>query len=171
MERDSQPKTSLAQVLRLMAYLDITIEATMNDEKSKPVSVDLSKIVNAFMWGLLPDNNRLLERLAPFYDIASLLPYTTQHKELRLAMSLAGKYRDDQISIESLSKAAKAVGYPAEVFIGYVRSMSNRLCDVTSDVIHAMKSRGIGNPVLGRIIDCWSKRVEQISEKIGKREL
>ena len=108
-------------------------------------------------------------RLAPFYDIASLLPYVTQNKELRLAMSLGGKYRDDQISIESLRKAARIVGYPAEKFINNVLSMSNRLCDLTSDVIHTMKSRGIRNPVLDRILHCWKKRVAQINIKFGNR--
>ena len=45
-EQNSQPKTSLSQVLRLMTYLNITIEAKMNNKKSKPTSVDLSEIVD-----------------------------------------------------------------------------------------------------------------------------
>lgn len=48
-------------------------------------------------------------RLAPLYDVASMLPYDFDFKKLRLAMKIGGKYLINDITLRQWNKLASSV--------------------------------------------------------------
>ena len=71
-------------------------------------------------------------RLAPFYDIASALPYGTHESELRLAMKLGGDYR---VSLyrNPWNKVALELKLDADALMDRVRHLTARVSDAFAD--------------------------------------
>src|SRR5690606_12352759 len=69
-------------------------------------------------------------RLAPFYDVASILPYdrTDLHK-VRLAMKLGGEYRLREIDVRHVRGLAGEARLDPDRLVGRAAEMAGRLPD------------------------------------------
>jgi serine/threonine-protein kinase HipA len=100
-------------------------------------------------------------RLAPLYDLASLLPYPqfNVHKT-RLAMKLGGEYRLKYINRSSWQALAKEVRLPAEELIGRVRELARELASLAEETGNRVKQEGLKHKIIGRLKVGIAERAE-----------
>jgi len=69
-------------------------------------------------------------RLAPFYDLASILPYANiDRRKAKLAMKLGGEYLLQNIALRHWQRLAQTVHLPAEALVDRVRNLARQLPD------------------------------------------
>jgi serine/threonine-protein kinase HipA len=108
-------------------------------------------------------------RLAPFYDLASILPYG-RHVDLRkakLAMKLGGEYRLQFIGLRHWQRLAKSVRVPEADLIGRVVSMMHQLPDRIAEVRLACIREGLSAPVIERLSKALIPRVQACGHLLG----
>jgi serine/threonine-protein kinase HipA len=77
-------------------------------------------------------------RLAPMYDVASILPYDDSHgRDLRTAMKLGGEYRLNWQYQRHWQRLAVHVGLPAEEVLARVNELAAALPDAFGAVVEA----------------------------------
>ena len=98
-------------------------------------------------------------RLAPLYDIASVLPYDEFdiHK-LKLSMKIGGEYRLLQIGIRQWQKLAQEVHVDAEEIIEHMRSMAEQLPDEIATICARAHNEGLNLPIIDRLAAKLSER-------------
>ena len=98
-------------------------------------------------------------RLAPLYDIASVLPYDEfdVHK-LKLSMKIGGEYRLLQIGIRQWQKLAQEVRVDAEEIIEHMRSMAEQLPDEIATICARAHNEGLNLPIIDRLAVRLSER-------------
>ncbi|MGA8610516.1 MAG: type II toxin-antitoxin system HipA family toxin [Xanthobacteraceae bacterium] len=79
-------------------------------------------------------------RLAPLYDVASILPYGFDLQKLRFAMKIGGAYRLREISARQWTKLAAELRLKPDALLERIRTMAARLPDHAADF-------GTRNPV------------------------
>jgi serine/threonine-protein kinase HipA len=103
-------------------------------------------------------------RLAPLYDLASILPYGEfDPLKLKLAMKLGGKYRLRDISARSWEKLAGELRLDKEEVARRVREMAGKLPAEAQAIRKTLEESGMKHPVLGRL-------TERLSAHAGKCE-
>jgi len=104
---------------------------------------------------LLADNQ---VRLAPMYDIASVLPYGTHEKKLRLAMKIGGDYR---VFPERTTwpAAARDLGVDPERLTARVREIGSVIVDCFAEAATASAVRALERPLPSTLVDLISERV------------
>jgi serine/threonine-protein kinase HipA len=91
-------------------------------------------------------------RLAPLYDVASLLPYDEfDSKKLKLAMTIGGEYRLHQIGLRQWQKLARDTRLDAEELIARLRSMANQLPDAANDARRRARADGLDKAIVDRL--------------------
>jgi serine/threonine-protein kinase HipA len=91
-------------------------------------------------------------RLAPLYDIISLLPYPEgRGPRVKLAMRIGGEYRMRFIERRHWDRLASAIGAEPEDVAGIVDEIAERAPDVLRDVCHRAGEEGAGHPILQRL--------------------
>jgi serine/threonine-protein kinase HipA len=101
-------------------------------------------------------------RLAPLYDIASVLPYDEFdiHK-VKLAMKVGGEYKVRQIGARQWHKLAREVRLNADELIANLREMAERLpAEVNAACANAHKD-GLTAPIIERLAAELTKRAEE----------
>lgn len=104
-------------------------------------------------------------RLAPLYDVASILPYSHQPKKIALAMKIGGKYRVGEIGVHEWSKLSRDVGIDTESVRQTLLEMSAAVPDVAATVVRKTRADGVAHPVLSRLsagIATRAKRCQRI---------
>lgn len=95
-----------------------------------------------------------LIRLAPLYDIISLLPYAeSRGPRVKLAMKIGGEYRMRFIGGRNWERLAAATGIDPDEMMSLVREVVELVPEVLSDVRAAEEKRGVASPVLARMQD------------------
>lgn len=104
---------------------------------------------------------RGLVRLAPLYDIASMLPYDDidPHKA-RLAMKIGDDYRLHHIGLSEWRKLAATVKVDPDVIVERIRSMAAQLPDLVEMESQRAKSEGLTHPVVRKLADALIKRAK-----------
>jgi serine/threonine-protein kinase HipA len=97
-------------------------------------------------------------RLAPLYDIASVLPYADRQKDLELAMGIGGHRKIAQIMPRHFAKEARAARYSAEQFLVQLRDCAHRLPDLAATTAEDCRADGIEHPVLAKLVDSIAAR-------------
>ncbi|HUD94949.1 type II toxin-antitoxin system HipA family toxin, partial [Sphingobium sp.] len=94
-------------------------------------------------------------RLAPLYDVASILPYDDfDPMRIKLAMKIGGKYRLREISMRNWEKLCEEVALgPVEVF-GRIREMAGRLPGEAMKVRDRMQAAGMNHRLVDRLTEC-----------------
>jgi len=106
-------------------------------------------------------------RLAPFYDIASILPYDEfDPMKLRLAMKLGGKYRLRDINARQWEKQAEEVRLKSDDVLGRIRTITESMPDAISATQHGMKKTGLMHPIIDRLAERLSSNVEGCLRKL-----
>ena len=110
-------------------------------------------------------------RLAPLYDIASWLPYSTNRKQDKLAMSVGGKYRFDQIMPRHWEAEARKANYDPDRATAHVRDLLAILPDTAEDLFKTCKKEGSSTADMRNLVDLIVKRVESLTPVYGAEEM
>jgi serine/threonine-protein kinase HipA len=98
-------------------------------------------------------------RLAPLYDVASVLPYTDiDIEKVKLSMKLGGEYRLRNIGLHQWRKLAGELHIDPEEMIARVDSIAVQLADNISDIKSRMSDEGVVPPIVARLADALIAR-------------
>jgi serine/threonine-protein kinase HipA len=91
-------------------------------------------------------------RLAPIYDLASVLPYPDfDPYRIRLAMKLGGEYRLRKIGLRQWQKLAKEVRIDENTVLGRAVAIAEAIPEQVARIAAQMKREGIKHPLLGKL--------------------
>lgn len=110
-------------------------------------------------------------RLAPFYDIASWLPYSTNHRDDRLAMSVDGKYHIERIMPRYWEAEARKCGYDPDRAVAHIRDLVARLPNETRSLMDVCKSEGAVTEDLKKLADLLVARCADLAKTYGAEEM
>jgi serine/threonine-protein kinase HipA len=98
-------------------------------------------------------------RLAPLYDIASILPYDDYdlHK-VKLSMKIGGEYGVLDIRRRHIERLAKDVKLPADAVVERLKTLAERLPDAVSDEARLAAADGLTSPIIDRLVNRMAKR-------------
>jgi hypothetical protein len=98
-------------------------------------------------------------RLAPLYDLASVLPYPDfDPHRIRLAMRLGGEYGLRNIGRRQWQKLAAELRLDPEPFFARAAAMADAIPDHASRVGHQLGDEGLRHPPLTRLRDRLTAR-------------
>jgi len=91
-------------------------------------------------------------RLAPLYDVASVLPYSQfDVKRIKLAMRVGDKYRLQDIGRREWSKLSTEVKLDTDQLIEKLIDMAEALPDLATEIAHSATLAGLDQRVIGRL--------------------
>lgn len=98
-------------------------------------------------------------RLAPLYDVASILPYKEfdVHK-VRLAMKVGGEYRLRDIGLRQWQKLARELRFDEDELIAALRAMAKQLPDQISTASARAHDEGLDKPIIDRLAAALTER-------------
>jgi serine/threonine-protein kinase HipA len=95
-------------------------------------------------------------RLAPLYDVASILPYAEfDIRKAKLAMKIGGEYKLGEIGLRQWQKFARETRLDAEELIGRLVSMANQMPDEVTAAAKRAHQEGLN----GNIIEALAARM------------
>lgn len=104
-------------------------------------------------------------RLAKLYDVASLLPYTTQRKEQRFAMKIGGYYRDQQIFPRHFGKLGKECQIPFDRIRESMITMSHKIPSIANTVATNLKENRVEHSIVDHLAEALKTRIQKIESK------
>ena len=110
-------------------------------------------------------------RLAPLYDLASWLPYSTRRREDRFAMSIDGHYRFDRIMPSHWQAEARKSGYDGEQALAHVCDILARLPDDARTLLAICQQEGSATNELTRLIDLMVARCLELARTFGAKPM
>jgi len=105
-------------------------------------------------------------RLAPLYDIASILPYDFDLQKIRSAMKIGGEYRIRDIGPRQWRKLAKDLRLDAEVLLPRTRDLAREIPDVLADVCRTAEAEGLDHPLIERLSRMITERAQRCEQSI-----
>lgn len=107
---------------------------------------------------------RGLVRLAPLYDIASILPYNDiDPRKAKLAMKIGDDYRLHHIGRSEWRKLAVTVKGDADILVERMRSMARRLPDLVATEATRAKADGLTHPVVDKLAEALIDRARPLA--------
>ena len=103
-------------------------------------------------------------RLAPLYDIASILPYDFDVQRVRLAMKIGGVYRLRDIGPHQWRRTAAELRLNPEHLLERIRDMAERLPDHIAGLSHAAVNEGLDHPLVSRLSEALVDRARRCGE-------
>jgi serine/threonine-protein kinase HipA len=104
-------------------------------------------------------------RLAPLYDLASILPYPGMRPiGLKLAMKIGGEYGLRNIAQRQWKKLAAETHVNAEELIGTLLAMAESMPDHVATVQKRCTQEGLTHPIIDRLSErliVWAKECEE----------
>ncbi len=106
-------------------------------------------------------------RLAPLYDLGSILPYDDRVTDrLKLSMKVGGTYRLREVDLREWRRAANELGLRPEEALGRIAAMCTALPGKLDEVIAAVRAHGIEHPILERMAERLSDRARGCSRSL-----
>lgn len=105
-------------------------------------------------------------RLAPFYDIASGLPYGDHEKKLRLAMKIGGDYQLNPYR-NRWPDAARDLGLPAEEVVDRARALARTVGDAFADAAKEPEVTALASSLPGKLTDIIASRAKRCAQLLG----
>jgi serine/threonine-protein kinase HipA len=100
-------------------------------------------------------------RLAPLYDIASVLPYDEfDIRKVKLSMKIGGEYLLLNVGIRQWRKLARDVGIDADELLATLRAMAERMPDEVSAARKAARKEGLKSATVDRLTAALIARAE-----------
>jgi serine/threonine-protein kinase HipA len=100
-------------------------------------------------------------RLAPLYDVASILPYDeVDMQKIKLAMKVGGEYRLSQIGLRQWQKFARETRVDTDEMVEGLIFMAEQLPDVVADVRTQAKEEGLDNAIIERLASQLTARAK-----------
>jgi serine/threonine-protein kinase HipA len=91
-------------------------------------------------------------RLAPFYDVASILPYDEfDMQKLKLAMKVGGEYKLGLIGLRQWQKFARETRLNGDELIARLGSMAKQLPDEADDARKRAQAEGLDKAIIDRL--------------------
>ncbi len=101
-------------------------------------------------------------RLAPLYDVASILPYDSLDlRKVKLSMKVGGEYRVRDIGLRQWRKLAQDVRFDEGRLIGRLVEMAKQMPDAVSAMRRRAHQDGLGQPVVERLEQQLVKRATE----------
>ena len=98
-------------------------------------------------------------RLAPFYDLASVLPYRSiDPKKAKLAMKVGGEYRVANITLRHWRKLAAEIRADEDRLIARIKTMVTELPDTISQVDKQIRKEGLAHDLPSRLVQALVNR-------------
>lgn len=110
-------------------------------------------------------------RLAPLYDIASWLPYSTNKKQDKLAMSVGGKYRFDQIMPRHWESEARKSNYDPDRALAHVRDLLATVPDAANTLFAECKKEGVATKDLTKLAKLIAERCKSLIPIYGSEKM
>jgi serine/threonine-protein kinase HipA len=107
-------------------------------------------------------------RLAPLYDIASVLPYPRfDVNRAKLAMKIAERYKMSEIHRGDWLKAAGQLQLDSGTLLERITHMAEAICEVAPEVGAEVKHAGITEPIVDRLVTRLVGRARLCLKRIG----
>ncbi len=104
-----------------------------------------------------------LVRLAPLYDIASILAYSDiDPQKAKLAMKIGDEYRIRDIGFPEWRKLSANIRIDGDMLVNRARAMATALPDVLADEIRRMRDRGLTHQVIDRLAKSLHERASRV---------
>lgn len=87
-------------------------------------------------------------RLAPLYDIASILPYDFDFQRIRFAMKIGGKYRLRDIGLRQWQNLASELRMDRDQITRRTHDLAVNLLDVLPTITNEAKKDGLDHPLI-----------------------
>ncbi len=100
-------------------------------------------------------------RLAPLYDVASMLPYDADLKKLKMVVKIGGKYLLDEVHSHHWARFAREARLPAADVIGMGRTMAETLPAAFARIVDDARANGLDHPILQRMTEVLNARSER----------
>lgn len=107
-------------------------------------------------------------RLAPLYDVASVLPYDFDLKRVRLAMKIGGVYRLRDIGSHQWLKLAAELRLDTNALLGRIVEMAAVIPDHVADLGRSIAQQGIDHPLTTRLSDALAERARVCWENVKR---
>jgi serine/threonine-protein kinase HipA len=109
-------------------------------------------------------------RLAPLYDVASVLPYPDINIEkAKVSMKIGGEYRLRNIHPRHWRKLAVELKLDPDKTLRRVSDLAGQLADHVSTVKQQMVSEGLKHPIIPRLAEAVTKRAAAIRKMIQRK--
>ena len=103
-----------------------------------------------------------LVRLAPLYDIATVLVYPgVDPLKVRMAMSIGGEYRLERIALPQWRALAAACRMDSDALIARIAEMAAALPDLLADEIRRAEATGLDHPIMGTMMQVLATRARR----------
>jgi serine/threonine-protein kinase HipA len=101
-------------------------------------------------YSLLLSGRRI--RLAPLYDVASILPYDDyDFQKMKLAMKVGGEYKLSLVGMRQWQKFAREMRIHADALVERLAAMAERLPDEVNAARAGARSEGLDAPIIERL--------------------
>ena len=110
-------------------------------------------------------------RLAPVYDVASILPYSpqVQFEDIKLAMKIGGEYRLRDIGLKHWARFSVENRLDPEMVRGRIAQMALRLADEAASVRDQIASEDASHPLYEKLAICFAERAAWVRKELDKR--
>jgi serine/threonine-protein kinase HipA len=110
-------------------------------------------------------------RLAPLYDVASILPYREfDVQKVRLAMKVGGEYRLRDIGLRAWQKLAREIRFDDDELIAALRRMAGQLPDQIRTASAQAHEEGLDKPIIDRLAAALTERALACRKALDKSE-
>lgn len=110
-----------------------------------------------------------MARLAPLYDLASVLPYPGHYApRLKLAMKVGGESRLGYVQVRHWKRFAAEVGVPSGEVLGICESVAAAIPGLFAEVVATARSEGLDHPVVGMLEQEVPKRAQACLESLRR---
>ncbi|MEA2894485.1 MAG: serine/threonine-protein kinase HipA [Bradyrhizobium sp.] len=107
-------------------------------------------------------------RLAPLYDVASILPYDEfDMQKLKLSMKVGGEYKLSQIGLRQWQKFARETRLNADELIARLGSMARQLPDEADDARTRAQAEGLDKAIIDRLATRLIERAGECARVLG----
>lgn len=107
-------------------------------------------------------------RLAPLYDVASILSYDNFDKrKVKLAMKIGGDYKLDQVGLRQWQKFARETRLDPDKLVARLTSMAKRLPEEVSAARELARRQGLDAPVIERLVAQLVERGRECQRLLG----
>jgi serine/threonine-protein kinase HipA len=103
-------------------------------------------------------------RLAPLYDLASILAYPDfDPQKAKLAMKIGDQYRLRDIGLSDWKKLAANVRVDSDMIVERILAMARALPDRLSDEVKHMRDRGLSHEIVSRLAKVLPDRAARVA--------
>ena len=138
-------------------------------ENRFPVDQSLSDDAHAKNYSILITAGQAV-RLAPLYDIASVLPYAQfDVNRVKLAMKIGDRYRLQQVGLREWHKLAADLRLDANAVIARLTRMAREIPDRLVDIGREVHDAGLTHPIIARLMTRLTARARLCAKQPGSQ--